>query len=252
MFPDGQAAYATPDDGWILVSNSEAPAVDPAEAPARSASTSAAESVTRTGSSATRTSTARAVATPWGTWLSCEEVDTGRVWECDPRGRRRRWPARPWGCSSTRPRPWTAAGGGSTSPRTWATAASTASRPRRWPSLAHGKLEVAVVRRERRRDLARGARPGGQDHPTREQVPGATRFIRGEGIWFDSGTVYVATTADNRVHALRHAPAPHRRDLRRRRPASTRRSPAWTTSRSPVAGDLYVCEDNGPTSWTSA
>ena len=24
--------------------------------------------------------------TPWGTWLSCEEVEDGRVWECDPSG----------------------------------------------------------------------------------------------------------------------------------------------------------------------
>ena len=24
--------------------------------------------------------------TPWGTWLSCEEIDRGRVWECDPFG----------------------------------------------------------------------------------------------------------------------------------------------------------------------
>jgi secreted PhoX family phosphatase len=24
--------------------------------------------------------------TPWGTWLSCEETLTGRVWECDPLG----------------------------------------------------------------------------------------------------------------------------------------------------------------------
>lgn len=25
-------------------------------------------------------------ATPWNAWLSCEEVDRGRVWECDPAG----------------------------------------------------------------------------------------------------------------------------------------------------------------------
>ena len=25
-------------------------------------------------------------ATPWGTWLSCEEYGSGRVWECDPAG----------------------------------------------------------------------------------------------------------------------------------------------------------------------
>ena len=28
-------------------------------------------------------------ATPWGSWLSCEEVEDGRVWECDPAGRER-------------------------------------------------------------------------------------------------------------------------------------------------------------------
>jgi hypothetical protein len=48
--------------------------------------------------------------TPWGTWLSCEEVEGGRVWEAI------RWVATgrsrttPWGCSSTRPRRSTSAG----------------------------------------------------------------------------------------------------------------------------------------------
>jgi secreted PhoX family phosphatase len=75
-------------------------------------------------------------------------------------------------------------------------------------------------------------------------VPGATRFSRGEGIWFDSGTVYVATSGDNRVHAY---------DTRRRRidviyDGGAREHPPltgvdqMTVSRS---GDLYVCEDNG-------
>ena len=27
--------------------------------------------------------------TPWGTWLSCEEVSDGRVWECDPTGHKK-------------------------------------------------------------------------------------------------------------------------------------------------------------------
>lgn len=27
--------------------------------------------------------------TPWATWLSCEEFEEGRVWECDPTGRHR-------------------------------------------------------------------------------------------------------------------------------------------------------------------
>ena len=43
-------------------------------------------SPTPTGSSATRTSTARAARRPWGTWLSGEETDDGMIWECDPAG----------------------------------------------------------------------------------------------------------------------------------------------------------------------
>jgi hypothetical protein len=37
--------------------------------------------------------------------------------------------------------------------------------------------------------------------PTRQQVPEATKFVRAEGIWFDSGMVYVATTGDSKIHA---------------------------------------------------
>ena len=47
--------------------------------------------------------TAPAAARPWGTWLSCEEVSDGRVWECDPTGARRASCARRW-ASSTRGR----------------------------------------------------------------------------------------------------------------------------------------------------
>jgi uncharacterized protein len=116
--------------------------------------------------------------------------------------------------------------------------------PRRWPSLAHGKLEVAVVRASGRVSWREVPDPAAKTTPTREQVAGATRFARGEGIWFDSGTVYVATTADNRVHAY---------DTRRRHmdviyDGASRVDPPLTgvdnltVSR---AGDLYVCEDNG-------
>ncbi|MDP9399930.1 MAG: hypothetical protein M3P39_03060 [Actinomycetota bacterium] len=38
--------------------------------------------------------------------------------------------------------------------------------------------------------------------PTREQVDGAARFDGGEGMWYDSGTVYFTTKGDGRVWAL--------------------------------------------------
>ena len=71
---------------------------------------------------------------------------------------------------------------------------------------------------------------------------GSTRFARAEGIWFDDGTVYLATTADSRIHAY---------DTRRRRieiiydGLASREAPLLRVDAltgSP-AGELFVCED---------
>ena len=42
--------------------------------------------------------------TPWGTWLTCEEIDEGLVYECDPTGRQLAVPAPALGVfQSTKP-----------------------------------------------------------------------------------------------------------------------------------------------------
>jgi hypothetical protein len=152
-------------------------------------------------------------ATPWETWLSCEEVETagrvGHVYECDPEGIR---PA------VVRP----AMGGFSHE----AVAADPVDRrlyltedqpdgclyrftPDGWGDLSSGLLEVARVT-----DDGSGG-PGGDvdwlelpnpdpgigagETPTRHQVPEATAFDGGEGIVYHDGHIFFSTKGDGRV-----------------------------------------------------
>lgn len=82
FFPDGGAVFPTEDGGWVYVSNSEN---EPGGAGAlrfdkTGAVTSAYPILTNT-----RRNCAGG-ATPWGTWLSCEETPDGVTFECDPAG----------------------------------------------------------------------------------------------------------------------------------------------------------------------
>jgi secreted PhoX family phosphatase len=80
-FPDGGATFATGDGGWIYVANSEAGPGGGAAALRFAGDGVLADAYP------ILTGTARNCAggpTPWGRWLSCEELPDGRVWECNP------------------------------------------------------------------------------------------------------------------------------------------------------------------------
>ena len=200
--PDGQATYALPDGGFILVTNSEIPVV-----PQGGASAIRFNAGGRTTSAyrilGGTTQNCSGGPTPWGTWLSCEEDDAGAVWECDPTGVAPAVRLPEMGIFAHE-----AVAVDSVGQRLYLTEDVSDSgfyrfTPNDYPDLEKGGvLEVAIVGSDGLVTWVRVPDPqrtGGVD--VRKQVPGATEFKRGEGIWFDSGIVYVATTSDSKIHA---------------------------------------------------
>lgn len=256
IFSDGAATFKTPDGGWILVSNSETPTPvqlpfdpplgAPGEGGASAIRFSAAGEITDAYRILSGTSTNCAGgATPWGTWLSCEEADDGMVWECDPSGEREAVVHPALGVFSHEAVCVDRRTGFLYLSEDDGEGLFYRFRPRRRGDLSAGKLEAARVGR-------RGAvvwhpvpDPSAASAPTREQVPKATRFARGEGIWFDSGHVYLATTSDSRIWDY---------DVRLEKmrvlydPEKIVDPPLTDVDNLTVhkpSGDLFVCEDNG-------
>jgi secreted PhoX family phosphatase len=235
---DGMACFPADDGGWILVSNSET-LVGGASA-VRFDAAGRARSAYRILDGTTQNCSGGG--TPWGTWLSCEEVMGGLVWECDPSGKRR---------ALSRPAMGTfkheAAAVDPRGRRIYLTedlidGGVYRFTPADWHDLSSGLLEIATVARGGAVTWTEVPDPAARREQTRDQVRGSTRFKRAEGIWHDDGVVYISTTGDHRVHAY---------DIERERieviydglgdgPTPLLRVDQLTANR---AGEVFVCED---------
>lgn len=195
--PDGGACYAD-GGGWIYVSNSE---INPSGG-AGAVRFSAAGAITGAYRilSGTRQNCAGG-GTPWNTWLSCEEVDRGYVYETDP-----------WGVDAAVRRDamgrfkHEAAAADPVRRVVYLTEDETNGcfyrfTPTTWGDLSSGTLQVLRAGTATSGSFTWAAVPDPDGSPTqtRDQVSGAKRFNGGEGCYYADGSVWFTTKGDNRV-----------------------------------------------------
>jgi secreted PhoX family phosphatase len=199
--PDGGAVFTTGDGGWIYVSNSETPSQlgGGASALRFAPNGDVVDAYRVLGDTNLNCAGGH---TPWGTWLSCEETPTGRVWECDPLGERDAVVHPAMGAFEHE-----AASVDEANQHVYLTEDVGDGRFYRFvydepEDLSAGELQVAQVLGagpEGAVEWHRVPDPGGQSEETRYQVAQATEFDGGEGIWLHEGVIYFATKGDNRV-----------------------------------------------------
>jgi secreted PhoX family phosphatase len=237
--PDGGACFAD-GSGWIYVSNAE---VGSRGGGAGAVKFNSSGSITGAYSILSGTNrNCAGGATPWNTWLSCEEVSTGYVYETDP-----------WGVTAAVRRDamgrfnHEAAAADPVRKVVYLTEDASDGCfyrfvPATWGDLSSGTLQV-LKESSGVLSWANVPDPDGNPTPTRDQVAGAKLFNGGEGCHYRSDICYFTTKGDNRVWAYNAAA----NTLAVVYDDNVSGAPLTGVDNVTAAtvGDLYVAEDGG-------
>ena len=180
--------------------------------------------------------------TPWGTWLSCEEVSSGQVYECS---------VEQPGQGQVRPAlgrfNHEAVAVDPVRRQLFLTEDRSDGlfyrfRPNNYPSLVSGVLEAARVSNGRI-TWSEIPDPNATRTETRYQLPSSrrTRFNGGEGIWYQDGRVWFTTKGDNSVWEYDIENNQIERIWRGGRPLTG----VDNITAEEGSGDLFVAEDGG-------
>ncbi|MEU7007282.1 alkaline phosphatase PhoX [Streptomyces sp. NPDC046332] len=198
--PDGGACFAD-GSGWIYVSNSEINPGGGASA-VKLSSTGTVTGAYRILSN-TRTNCAGGK-TPWNTWLSCEEVSLGYVYETDPYGVNAAVRRAAMGRFKHE-----AAAADPVRKVIYLTEDESSGCfyrfiPTTWGNLSSGTLQVLVAGTATSGSFTwqNVPDPDGSPTATRSQVSGSKKFNGGEGCHYANDTVWFTTKGDNRLWQL--------------------------------------------------
>lgn len=250
--PDGGCTFPTPSGGWVYVSNSETDSPGGGVRVLEFDSDAAVVDCYSILSGTNRNCAGGP--TPWGSWLSCEEVSLGLTYECDPLSPGSEGVVRAGlGTYKHEAAAVDPANGDVYLTEDQNNGLLYRFRPHSFGDLSSGSLEAleilgpgsiayTEVRQIAWHSVPDPDRSGGVS--TRYQVAQASHFNRGEGIWYGDGFCYFASTGDDTVWALdcenqtleilyraSDSPTPHLTE-----PDNVFASPT---------GDVFVSEDGG-------